>query len=224
MTAKMIAIEGLDGSGKETQTALLKEALAARGLNVASVSFPRYGNVSATLVEHYLHGDFGTDPEAINAYGASSFFAMDRFVSYLTEWKSLYEGCDVFIADRYVTSNAIHQCCKLPPERWDEFLGWLFDYEYRKLQLPEPDLVFYLHLTVEESQRLLAERYHGDEGKKDIHESDLDYMRKAQAAAEYCCDYCAWERVECVGDGSLRPVNDIHIEILNAILARRFGI
>lgn len=212
---KMIAIEGLDGSGKETQTKLLKKALQANGVNATSLSFPRYGQTSAVLVEEYLRGSFGTDPEAINAYGASSFFAMDRFASYLREWKQLYENCEVFIADRYVTSNAIHQCSKLPQEQWDEFLGWLFDFEYNKLQLPDPNQVFYLHLAVEDSQRLLAERYQGDELKKDIHEHDLEYIKKSQAAADYCCDYCSWERIECMQDGVLRSVEDIHSELLS---------
>ncbi|WP_172135666.1 thymidylate kinase [Adlercreutzia sp. ZJ473] len=217
MTAKLIAVEGLDGSGKETQARLLRSALEARGLRVESVSFPRYGQSGAVLVEEYLRGDFGADPEAVNAYAASSFFAMDRFASYLREWKDLYEGCDVFLADRYVTSNAIHQCSKLPRGEWESFLLWLFDYEYGKLGLPEPAQVFYLHLGVGDSQRLLDERYHGDQLRKDIHEHDVEYLRKSQAAAEYCCGRCGWERVECMRGGRLRSVEDIHAEILERL-------
>lgn len=214
----MIAIEGLDGSGKETQTALLRQALEERGAHVESLSFPRYGQTSAVLVQEYLSGAFGTDPDSVNAYGASSFFAMDRFASYLREWGSLYRGSDYFIADRYVTSNAIHQCSKLPAEQWDVFLDWLFDYEYKKLGLPRPDRVFYLHLGVADSQRLLAERYHGDELMKDIHESDLDYLRRSQRAAEYCCEKCGWERIECVRSGELRSIEEIHNEIEAKVL------
>ena len=210
----MIAIEGLDGSGKETQTKLLRNALEEQGKRVEMLSFPRYGQTSAVLVESYLHGDFGTDPESINAYGASSFFAMDRFASFLREWKPLYEVSDAFLADRYVTSNAIHQCSKLPREQWEEFLGWLFDYEYVKLGLPKPDKVFYLHLDVDDSQRLLSERYGNDELKKDIHEHDIEYLKKCQAAAEFCASYCGWERIECVVDDRLRPIDDIHSELL----------
>ena len=214
----MIAIEGLDGSGKETQTKLLCKALREQGKSVEMLSFPRYGQTSAVLVESYLHGDFGTDPEAINAYGASSFFAMDRFASYLREWKPLYESCDVFLADRYVTSNAIHQCSKLPREDWEAFLEWLFDYEYKKLMLPKPNKVFYLHLAVEDSQRLLSERYGHDELKKDIHEHDIEYLKKSQAAAEFCAEYCGWERIECMSDGSLRSIEDIHAELVERLV------
>lgn len=213
----MVAIEGLDGSGKETQTKLLKEALEAQDYKVESVSFPRYGQTSAVLVQEYLNGAFGTDPDAINAYGASSFFAMDRFASYLHEWKALYENCDIFIADRYVTSNAIHQCSKLPRDEWDAFLEWLFDFEFNKLCLPKPDKVFYLHLGVSESQKLLSERYGHDELKKDIHENDLDYLKRSQAAAEYCCDVCGWERIECMCKGELRSISDIHNELITRL-------
>ena len=213
----MIAIEGLDGSGKETQTKLLRKALEEHGKRVEMLSFPRYGQTSAVLVESYLHGDFGTDPEAINAYGASSFFAMDRFASYLREWKPLYEASDAFLADRYVTSNAIHQCSKLPREQWEGFLGWLFDYEYVKLGLPKPDKVFYLHLDVEDSQRLLSERYDNDELKKDIHEHDIEYLKKCQEAAEFCANYYGWERVECMCGNELRTIEDIHSELIERV-------
>lgn len=214
---KMIVIEGLDGSGKETQTKLLRSALEARGKKVESISFPRYGQISSVLVEEYLNGVFGSDPNDVNAYGASSFFAMDRFASYLREWRPLYQGCDYFLADRYVTSNAIHQCSKLPREEWDAFVSWLFDYEFGKLGLPKPDRVFYLHLGVDDSQRLLSERYHGNEQKKDIHEGDIEYLRRSQEAAEYCCDKCGWERIECMNDGSIRTIEDIHGEIMERL-------
>ena len=210
----MVAIEGLDGSGKQTQTELMLEDLKGRGLRVESVSFPRYGRRSAVLVEDYLHGAFGDDPSCVNAYAASSFFAMDRFASYLGEWRPLYEGCDVFLADRYVTSNAIHQCSKLPRAQWEPFLKWLFDFEYGKLGLPKPDKVFYLHLPVEFGQRLLSGRYSGDESRKDIHEHDVAYLRACQQAAEFCCGYCGWERVECLRDGALRGIEDIHSELM----------
>ena len=213
----MIAIEGLDGSGKETQTKLLRKALEEQGKRVEMLSFPRYGQTSAVLVESYLHGDFGTDPESINAYGASSFFAMDRFASFLREWKPLYEASDAFLADRYVTSNAIHQCSKLPREQWEEFLGWLFDYEYVKLELPKPNKVFYLHLDVEDSQRLLSERYGNDELKKDIHEHAIEYLKKCQEAAEFCASYCGWERIECMNSGELRSIEDIHSELIERV-------
>ena len=211
----LVAIEGLDGSGKETQTKLLVNALRGRGFDVATLSFPRYGRTSAVLAEEYLRGSFGTNPSCVNAYGASSFFAMDRFASYLLDWKAKYEQADVFLADRYVTSNAIHQCSKLPREQWESFLEWLFDYEHDKLGLPRPSKVFYLHIDVDTSQRLLEERYDHDELRKDIHEHNLEYLRNSQEAAEFCCKTCGWVRVECVRNDALRPVDDIHAEIVS---------
>lgn len=217
MPAKFIAIEGLDGSGKETQTGLLKEALQGFGLKVVSVSFPQYGKLSAALVEDYLHGGFGESANDVNAYAASSFFAMDRLVSYLKEWRADYESADVLIADRYTTSNAIHQCSKLPKDEWPAFTDWLFDYEFRLLGLPEPDVVVYLRLDIETSQRLLEERYGGDASKRDIHECDMDYLRQSHEAADWCSECLSWFTIECASDGALRNKGDVHNEIMKRL-------
>ncbi len=214
MAARLIAIEGLDGSGKQTQTTLMRDALEGMGLRVATVSFPRYGEPSAALVEDYLAGGFGKRADDVNAYAASSFFAMDRLVSYLKGWRADYESADVLVMDRYTTSNAVHQCSKLLESQWSSFCDWLFEYEFDLLGLPRPDLVFYLAIDVETSQRLLERRYGGDSAKRDVHERDLDYLRRSQAAAAWCCRRCGWERVECVEGGSLRPALDIHRELL----------
>lgn len=211
---KLIAIEGLDGSGKQTQSALLKDSLKSAGYDVASIDFPRYGKKSAVLCEAYLHGEYGDNASGVNAYAASSFFAMDRFVSYLSEWKAPYEACDYMVADRYVTSNAIHQCSKLPHDEWEGFVTWLFDYEFGKLGLPEPAKVVYLAMPVEKSEELVSVRYHGDETEKDIHERDDSYLRRSHEAAEWCCERLGWGRVECCRSGSLRSIEEIHEEIV----------
>ena len=215
---KLIAIEGLDGCGKQTQSALLKDALAGAGFSVASIDFPRYGKKSAALCEAYLHGEFGENASDVNAYAASTLFAVDRLASYLTEWKGAYEASDYLVADRYVTSNAIHQCSKLPRGEWEGFGSWLFDFEFGKLGLPRPDKVFYLSMPVERSEQLLAERYAGDEAKKDIHERDDAYLRHSHEAAEWCCGRLGWERVECCREGELRPIAEIHEEILQRVV------
>ena len=211
---RLIAIEGLDGSGKQTQSALLKETLAKAGHRVASIDFPRYGRTSAALCEAYLNGELGGSAGEVNAYAASTLFAVDRYASYLTEWKTAYEESDFFVADRYVTSNAIHQCGKLPRGEWEGFVGWLYDFEFGKLGLPRPDRVFYLSMPVDVSEGLLSARYAGDESKKDIHERDDAYLRRSRKAAEWCCERLGWERVECVRDGRLRAIEEIHKEIL----------
>lgn len=211
---KLIAIEGLDGSGKQTQSSLLKESLRAAGHDVAAIDFPRYGRKSAALCEAYLRGEFGQNASDVNAYAASSFFAMDRFASYLSEWKAPYAACDFMVADRYVTSNAIHQCSKLPRGEWEGFVSWLFDYEFGKLGLPEPAKVIYLAMPVEKSEELVSARCCSGGAEKDIHERDGLYLRRSHEAAEWCCEHLGWERVECCQGGALRSIEDIHEEIV----------
>ena len=153
---KLIVIEGLDGSGKATQAKLLAQHLASQGLPVREVTFPDYASDSSALIKMYLAGQFGSKPDDVNAYAASSFFAVDRYASYKTDWGRFYEEGGVVIADRYTTSNAVHQCSKLPPEQWEEFLHWLFDYEFHLLGLPAPDSVIYLQVDPAVSQRLMT--------------------------------------------------------------------
>ena len=219
---KLIVIEGLDGSGKATQAALLADHLRAAcksGGNdsVRQISFPDYQSDSSALVKMYLAGQFGSKPGDVNAYAASSFYAVDRYASYKKDWGAFYESGGVVIADRYTTSNAIHQCSKLPTEQWDEFLKWLFHYEYELLGIPAPDEVIYLQVEPELSQKLMTERYHGDESKKDIHEQNLDYLASSRRAAEYCAAKLGWKIVHCTVAGTIRPIEDIKREILGLV-------
>jgi len=146
MSGKLIVIEGLDGSGKATQAEKLCETLKAKGINAIKVSFPDYESDSSALVKMYLHGEFGTDPSDVNPYAASSFYAVDRFASYAKNWKQFFQDGGIVIADRYTTSNAIHQCSKLPEDQWDAFLKWLFHYEYDLLGIPTPYRTVYLRV------------------------------------------------------------------------------
>ena len=218
MPGRLIVLEGLDGSGKATQAERLTTALSERGVPVRKLSFPDYASDSSALVRMYLRGDFGTDPGAVNAYTASLFFTVDRCAGMLRDWGEFYRQGGILIADRYTTSNAVHQCCKLAKEEWDAYLDWLFELEYRRLGLPEPDLVLYLRLPPDEAERLVGSRYHGDEGKKDIHERDDAYLRSARTAAEYCAARYSWQTVNCLRDGTLRSVEDIHTEVLQTVL------
>ena len=138
---KLIVLEGLDGSGKATQAKLLAAHLKGQGFSVREITFPNYESDSSALVKMYLAGQFGQHPDDVNAYAASSFYAVDRYASYKKDWGSFYENGGIIIADRYTTSNAVHQCSKLPPEQWESFLGWLFDFEFHLLGLPAPDEV-----------------------------------------------------------------------------------
>lgn len=217
---KLIIFEGLDGSGKGTQTALTAQKLKARGVELRQITFPNYASDSSALVKMYLSGQFGDKADDVNAYAASSFYAVDRFASYKTDWGEFYQAGGLILSDRYTTSNAVHQCAKLPPMHWDGFLNWLFDFEYKKIGIPAPDAVVYLAVDPEVSQRLLKERYHGDESKKDIQEKDREYIARSRAAAEYCAKMCGWHRIECTGGEdvkTIRSVEDINAEILAKI-------
>lgn len=214
---KLIIFEGLDGSGKGTQTALTAQKLRERGMDLRQITFPNYASDSSALVKMYLSGQFGEKPDDVNAYAASSFYAVDRFASYKTDWGRFYQSGGLVLSDRYTTSNAVHQCAKLPPMYWDSFLNWLFDFEYKKIGIPAPDVVFYLAVDPEISQQLLKERYHGDESKKDIQEKDREYIARSRAAAEYCAKTLGWQRIECIETGAegktIRPVEVINTEI-----------
>lgn len=211
---RLLVIDGLDGSGKATQARLLAETLAAQGWPVRQISFPNYASDSSALVKMYLAGQFGDKPDDVNAYAASSFFAVDRYASYKTEWGAFYRDGGIVIADRYTTSNGAHQCSKLPPEAWDAYLDWLFTYEYQLLGLPAPDAVIYLRVDPAVSQQLMTSRYHGDESKKDIQERDLEYLERSRRAAEYCAQKLGWQTVECTEEGRMRPVEDIGRQVL----------
>lgn len=203
---KLIVIEGLDGSGKSTQEKLLGERLEKDGIKVNYIKLPNYDDDACILVKQYLAGRFGDKPGDVNAYAASSFYAVDRFVSYNCYWKEKYLNGELFLADRYTTSNAYHQLTKTPREEWDSYLAWLEDFEYGKMGIPAPDAVIYLDMPVDVSQKLMTSRYKGDESKKDIHEKDTDYLSQCRIAADYACKKLGWHRIVCAENGEpLKP-------------------
>lgn len=223
ITKKLIVIEGLDGSGKATQAELLCEGLRKQGVKERKVSFPDYDSESSALVKMYLSGQFGSKPDDVNAFAASSFYAVDRYASFKKGWSEDYAS-GVIVADRYTTSNAIHQCSKLPEEQWDAYLDWLFDFEYLKLGIPEPSMVVYLRVDPEVSQKLITGRYEGQEEKKDIHEKNVAYLNRCRAAADYCAEKLGWKTIECAHDGEMRSIEDIRKEIMAVCMETATGI
>ncbi len=215
---KLIVIEGLDGSGKSTQLELLPAALEKKGINCRTVSFPDYESDSSALIKMYLNGQFGDKPTDVNAYAASAFYAVDRFASYKTNWGDFYNNGGTVIAGRYVTSNAVHQTSKLDKSQWKDFLDWLYDFEYNKISIPAPNKVIFLDMPTEVSQKLLRNRYEGDDSKKDIHEKDKAYLDRCREAALFTAQYSGWSIINCGENGQPRSVRDIAEDILNEVL------
>lgn len=216
---KLITIEAGDGSGKATQTKALYDRLLAEGYQVLKVEYPDYQSESSALVRMYLGGEFGQQAENVSAYGASAFFAVDRYASYLLKWRQAYESGWIILADRYTTSNMVHQAVKLKDsaER-EEFLTWLWDFEFGRLQLPVPDRVIYLDMPPEISDRLINSRAAKDSTrKKDIHEKDTSYLHHCHRAYNEVAEKYGWVKISCAQQGNLRTVQDIHEDVYQAV-------
>lgn len=211
--SKIIVIEGLDGSGKATQTKILADKLIQNGLIVKKLEFPDYSNPSSSLVKMYLDGRFGDNPEDVNAYAASAFYAVDRVASFLQFWKADYENGSVILSDRYATSNIIYQMSKLDESLWESFIEWQTDFEYNKLGIPQPDLVIYLDVEPEISQKLMEKRYNGDSSKKDLHEKNLKFLLDCRKSAVYAAKKCGWIVINCCKNGEIKSIDEIAKEI-----------
>ena len=219
MSGRLIVLEGLDGSGKATQAGLLYEALCGRGEQAMKITFPNYESDSSALVKMYLGGAFGQDVNDVNAYAASLMFSMDRYASYKQDWGAFYESGGLVIADRYTTSNAVHQASKLPEGEREAFLDWLFDLEYRLLGLPEPDLVLYLDMPTEITEKMLRQREQAAGTHADIHEQDEAYLKACRENARAIVRRCGWQVIDCAENGAPRTPEDIHNEVYRRVRA-----
>ncbi len=219
MSGKLIVFEGTDGSGKATQAKLLCERLERAGTAFREIDFPRYGQPSAVMVEEYLRGNLGKRPGDVNAYAASMFYAMDRYASYKQDWGGFYEAGGLVIADRYTTSNAVHQASKLAAGERRAYLDWLFDLEYRLLGLPAPNLVMYLDMPTEVAERMMRKREAASGARADIHERDAAYLRQCRENALDVARLCGWQVLSCARDGAPRGVEEIHGEVWKQVEA-----
>ncbi|MBQ8248349.1 MAG: deoxynucleoside kinase [Clostridia bacterium] len=216
-----IAIDGLDGSGKETQSTMLVSTLKINDYAVRYLSFPMYESESSALVRMYLDGKLGSRPSDTNAYAASTFFACDRYASYKSDWKNDYDTLDkIIVANRYTSANAVHQLLKMPREDWNGFLDWLWDFEFIKLGLPTPDLVIYLELLPEHSAMLVNSRSDKTGRVKDIHEKDADFMRRSYEAAQFASEKLGWTKIKCYDSNGIRPRADIFKDIISAVVKK----
>ena len=213
-----IDLEGLDGSGKTTQTELICKRLKDDGIDYRQIKLPDYESDSSILVRKYLAGDFGKNAGDVNAYAASVLYAADRFASYTEKWGEDYRSGKLIFADRYTPANALYQMTKLDKADWDPFLEWLFDFEYEKIGIPAPEKVIFLDMPVEVSQRLMTSRYNGDESKKDVHEANVEFLNACREAALYAADKYGWSVVECAQNGEPLPIDVINDKVYKILL------
>ena len=217
---KLFVIDGTDGSGKRTQFEKLKERFNQEGIDYRTVSFPNYESPSSSLVKMYLSGEFSQNAKEISPYIASTFYAVDRYATYVKDYKEYYENGGIILADRYTTANMVHQAGKIESdEEKDKFLDWLFDLEFGMYGLPKPDEVFLLKMPVDIAIDLIKNRDNKftHSSQKDIHERDSQHLKDSYQAACYVAQKYNWYAIDCVKDGKLRTREEIHEEIFNEI-------
>ena len=216
---KLIVIEGTDGSGKSTQFKLLTARLENENRTFQKLVFPQYSEPSSALIRMYLGGEFGLKPSDVNAYAASSFYAVDRYASYKKGWGEWYEKGGLILSDRYTTSNAVHQASKLEGQAQKEFLTWLYEFEYDRLGLPRPDLTIYLDVPTAFTEKLMRSREQATNTSADIHEKDMQYLATCRETGRAAAAFYGWTVIQCVRDGAMRSIEDIHEEIYRHVSA-----
>ena len=214
---KLIVLEGIDGSGKSTQYRMLRERFDREGIAYHSAVFPRYQEESSALIRLYLGGAFGDKPSDVNACAAAAFYAVDRYASYKQDWGGIYESGGLILADRYSTSNAVHQGCKVPEAELPTFLDWLYDFEHVRLELPAPDLVIYLDVDIETSIARMRRREAKHHTQADIHEKDVEYLRACLRTGRIAAEHYGWRRVDFLKDGAEREKQEKNDEIYSII-------
>jgi len=215
---KLIVFEGIDGSGKSAHYRRVCEHLESDGIEYRHIVFPRYDKESSALIRMYLGGEFGSNPSDVNAYTSSTFFAVDRFAAYRTDWGRVYDEGGFVLSDRYTTSNAVHQGAKLEDHELPEYFEWLYDLEYNKMGLPRPDLVIYLDVDLETSLARMKHRQEKTNTNADIHEKDTKYLEKCLKVADRAAEHYGWHRIACKKDGLERSIEEKHGEIYKVIM------
>ena len=217
---KLFVIDGTDGSGKQTQLETLKKRLMNEKIDFITVSFPNYNSPSSALVKMYLEGEFGTDAKAISPYIASTFFAADRYATYVTQYKEYFEKGGIILADRYTTANMVHQAGKITNEaERKKFIDWLWDFEFNLYGLPIPTEVFFLNMPPKFSLELMKDRENNitHDNKKDIHENNAEYLKEAYNAACKLAKEYNWYEINCIENNNIRTIKDINDEIFNEL-------
>lgn len=218
MTGKLIIIEAGDGCGKATQSQKLYEALQVEYPQVKKVEFPNYKSPSSALIKMYLGGEFGSHPGDVNPYAASAFYAVDRYASFKTEWEEFYKDGGIIIADRYTTSNMVHQAVKFDNEAEKmKYLAWLWDFEFNLFKLPVPDCVIFLDMPPDYSRSLMKGRANKSGEQKDIHEQDQEYLVKCYYNYKLLAAHYHWRTISCVEAERLKTVEQIAQEVYQTV-------
>lgn len=217
---KLFVIDGTDGSGKQTQSSLLKERLQKDGIDFKSISFPNYDSPSSALVKMYLEGDFGENQKDVSPYIASTFYAADRYATFKKDFEKYYNNGGIIIADRYTTSNMIHQAgiIKDKQER-EKFLKWLWDLEFNLYGLPIPTEVIFLNMPPDYTEKLIQDRENKitHEKQKDIIEKNKQNTIDAYNNALELVKKYNWYEIKCVKDDKIRTIEDINGEIYELV-------
>lgn len=214
---KLIVFEGIDGSGKSTQFRLMCSRFENEGVRFARLTFPQYQEPSSALIKMYLNGEFGDSPEDVNPYAASTFFAVDRYASYMKVWRDVYHSGSTILTDRYTTSNALHQGSKLPESGRYDFFKWLYDFEYGLMELPKPNIVIYMDIPVEKAVERIKERQAVTGTLADIHERDIEYLKECGRCGSQAADYYGWRKVSCFKGHTAKSEYEIHEEIYDIL-------
>lgn len=219
---KLIVIEGIDGSGKGTQAALLARAFEQRGIPFVKFGFPRYESSFGRLIARFLNGDFGP-LDAVDVHFSALLYAGDRFEAKPDLDSALNSGRTV-VTDRYIASNLAHQGARVPSERRAEFISWLRQLEYGIYSLPVEDLIIYLRVPAQEGHRLVGlKSARGYTAKaRDLQESDVLHLTEAASVYDQLAQKPSWLTIECFDapSGKLRPPEEIHRDVLEAVDAR----
>jgi len=214
---KLIAVEGIDGSGKQTQVRLLSQALESRGLRVLSTGFPQYNSWFGKMVGQFLNGDFGPHHDP---HFTALLYAGDRFECKGPIVGALEQG-QIVITDRYVGSNLAHQTARSSPEKREEFRVWIEHLEYGIYGLPQEDLVLYLRVPPIQAQSLVGKKSARPytDSAHDILESDLRHLEAAADIYDQLARSANWKTIECYDphNDSMRPPADIAREVLAAV-------
>lgn len=218
MNGKIIVIEGAsDGVGKTTQYELLKEKLTKDGINIITHHFPSYGKDQGKLVELYLEGKFG-ERKDLNPYFISNLYAIDRAITWNNELKKEYENGKTILLDRYTTSNLIYQSVFFDSDDdKKEFIDFIEDFEYNKLGIRRPDKVIFLYVPFDLVQKMHKARKENEGIINDIHERDLELMKKVHENSLFVAKYLNFEIINCSNNGKLRTIEDISEEIYRKV-------